>query len=139
MFSKSKRSAIMSSIRDKATKQEIMVRSFLFRQGFRFRKNDKRYPGKPDIVLPKYQCIVFVNGCFWHGHTCKAAKLPQTRKEFWQNKIAANANRDSANQKQLENMGWNVVTVWQCELTSSIKREKRYSLLMELILQTYRQ
>lgn len=94
IYSKNKRSKIMSKISGKETKYEILVRKFLFEKGFRYRKNDKRLPGRPDIVLPKYKTIIFVHGCFWHGHYCKAAKLPETNKEFWENKINSNIERD---------------------------------------------
>ena len=96
----------MSKISGKDTKPEITVRKFLHASGFRFRKNDSRYPGKPDIVLPKYKTMVFVHGCFWHGHSCKAGKLPKTRKEFWSKKIRDNKNRDIKNKKNLEKLGW---------------------------------
>ncbi len=84
----------MSKVLGKETKPEILVRKFLFEKGFRYRKNDKRYPGKPDIVLPKYKTVIFIHGCFWHGHNCSAGKLPETKKEFWQNKIDSNIVRD---------------------------------------------
>lgn len=106
----------MSKISGKETKPEILVRKFLFSKGFRFRKNDKRYPGKPDVLLPKYKTAIFVHGCFWHGHSCKAAKLPETRREFWEEKIEANKLRDFKNKKALEKLGWKVITIWQCEL-----------------------
>ena len=116
VFSKEKRSSIMSQIHSKETKPEIIVRKFLFKHGYRYRKNDRRYSGKPDIVLPKYKTIIFVNGCFWHGHDCPAGKLPQTRHEFWKNKITKNKIRDFKNIKKLEADGWKVIVIWQCEL-----------------------
>jgi DNA mismatch endonuclease (patch repair protein) len=85
----------MSKISGKETKPEILVRKFLFANGFRYRKNDKRSPGKPDIVLPKYKTVIFIHGCFWHGHNCPARKLPETRKEFWRKKIQENIDRDN--------------------------------------------
>ena len=95
IFSKSKRSDIMSKISGKETKPEILVRKYLFAHGFRYRKNVKKLPGKPDIVLPKYKTIIFVNGCFWHGHeNCKKSALPTTNTEFWKEKISANVIRD---------------------------------------------
>ena len=116
-FSKEKRSYIMSRIRGKDTKPKILVRSYLFSRGLRFRKKDRRYPGSPDIVLPKYNTIVFVHGCFWHLHEgCKYAKMPKSNVEFWENKLYGNRERDRRNQKELEDMGWNVITVWECEL-----------------------
>jgi len=109
----------MSKISGKETKPEILVRKFLFANGFRYRKNDKRYPGKPDIVLPKYRTIVFINGCFWHGHqNCKKALLPESNIEFWEKKILQNIKRDKNNYKVLESLGWNVIVLWQCKLSN---------------------
>ena len=116
IFSKEKRSEIMSKISGKETKPEIQVRKFLFSNGFRYRKNDKRYPGKPDIVLPKYKTVIFVHGCFWHGHDCSAGKLPETNKKFWQEKIGKSKERDAKNIAELENLGWNIIVIWQCEI-----------------------
>lgn len=116
IFTKQKRSEIMSNISGKETKPEILVRKFLFVNGFRYRKNDNRYPGKPDIVLPKYKSVIFVHGCFWHGHNCPAGKLPEARKEFWKEKIEGNIKRDNKNTAELEKQGWNVIIIWQCEL-----------------------
>jgi len=124
----------MSKIRGTESKPEIVIRSFLHKQGFRFRKNDKRYPGTPDIVLPKYKTITFVHGCFWHGHkNCKASKLPETRKDFWKKKISDNIMRDRRNIQKLERQGWNVIVVWDCEINSIKKREKRFEYLLEEI------
>jgi len=115
----------MSKISGKETEPEILVRKFLFRKGFRYRKNDKRYPGTPDIVVPKYKTVIFVHGCFWHGHNCRAGKLPETRKEFWQNKIDTNIARDKKNRRDLEKLGWKVLVIWQCELKNKkIRAEK---------------
>ena len=116
IYSKRKRSEIMSKISGTETKPEILVRKYLFSKGFRFRKNDKRLPGRPDIVLPKYKTVVFIHGCFWHGHHCKAGKLPETNKEFWENKINSNIERDKKNQHKLEKLGWKIIIVWQCKL-----------------------
>jgi len=107
----------MSNISGKETKPEILVRKFLFSKGFRFRKNDGRYPGKPDIVLPKYKTVVFIHGCFWHGHKgCKYSKLPETNVYFWKNKVSLNIERDKKNRIELEKQGWVVLTIWQCNL-----------------------
>lgn len=125
IYSKEKRSNIMSKISGKETKPEIIVRKYLFAQGFRYRKNDGRYPGTPDIVLPKYNTIIFVHGCFWHGHDCKAGKLPDTRKEFWRNKISNNQQRDLQNRKKLVKDGWNILTVWECEIKNKSDRLAR--------------
>ena len=133
IYSKSKRSDIMSQISGKETKPEVLVRKYLFSKGFRFRKNDPRYPGKPDIILPKYKTGIFIHGCFWHGHECKAGKLPETRKEFWMKKICDNKIRDKKNKSELEVDGWKALTVWDCEINSIIKRQKRLNLLLDEI------
>lgn len=115
--SKEIRSYNMSQIRSKDTKPEILVRSFLFSKGLRFRKNDKRYSGSPDIVLPKYKTIVFVHGCFWHLHEgCKYAVMPKSNVDFWQKKLYRNRERDEINKNKLENRGWKVLIVWECQL-----------------------
>lgn len=106
----------MSKISGTETKPEILVRKYLFGKGFRFRKNDKRLPGRPDIVLPKYKTVIFIHGCFWHGHHCKAGKLPETNKDFWENKINSNMERDKKNQHKLEKLGWKIIITWQCKL-----------------------
>lgn len=123
IYSKSKRSEIMSKISGKETKPEILVRKFLFSNGFRFRKNVKDLPGKPDIVLPKYKTVIFVHGCFWHGHTCKRGTLPETNREFWVEKIGKNIERDDHNITELREKGWYVIIVWQCEIGSIKNRE----------------
>ena len=123
----------MSRISGDETKPEILVRKYLFTKGFRFRKNDKRYCGKPDIVLPKYKTMIFIHGCFWHGHNCKAAKLPTTRNDFWKKKISANIERDKRNIAELRKQNWNVITVWQCELNRKDKRKRRLDKLVSEI------
>lgn len=116
-LSPERRSWNMSRIRSKDTKIEVKVRQYLFAKGFRFRKNDKRYPGKPDVVLPKYKTVIFVNGCFWHMHEgCKQARLPKTNVEFWKEKMERNAANDKLHQEQLCSMGWHVIVLWECEL-----------------------
>jgi DNA mismatch endonuclease (patch repair protein) len=116
-FSKSKRSEIMAKVSSEDTKPEILVRKYLFSKGFRFRKNVKELPGKPDIVLPKYKAIVFIHGCFWHSHeSCEAAKLPASNIDYWTKKISSNIKRDFQNVQILNTLGWNVITVWECEL-----------------------
>lgn len=115
----------MSKISGTETKLEILVRKYLFSKGFRYRKNDKRLPGKPDIVLPKYKTVIFVQGCFWHKHHCKAAKLPETNKEFWESKINSNIKRDKNNQQELKKLGWKVIVIWQCELKNKELRAKK--------------
>jgi len=114
-----RRSEIMSNIRSKDTSIEVKVRKWLFSQGFRYRSNDKRYPGKPDIVLPKYKTVIFIHGCFWHGHgTCRYSHTPKTRVEYWNDKISNNIQRDKRHKAALEEMGWRVLTLWECEIKS---------------------
>lgn len=111
------RSWNMRRIKSKDTKIEVKVRSWLFARGFRFRKSDKRYPGKPDIVLPKYKTVIFINGCFWHRHEgCKYATMPKTRVDYWNAKFERNVANDKLHIKHLEELGWNVITLWECEL-----------------------
>lgn len=101
------------------------MRSYLFARGFRFRKNDKRYPGHPDIVLPKYRTIVFVNGCFWHMHEgCPAFHTPKSNVEFWTAKLTRNRDRDRRQHEQLRQMGWHVIDVWECELRGDAREPR---------------
>lgn len=117
VHSKEIRSYNMSKIRSENTKPEIKVRKYLFSKGFRYRKNDKRYPGKPDIVLPKYNTMVFINGCFWHMQIgCSDFSLPKTNTDFWKKKLENNKRRDENVVQQLQKMNWNVIVLWQCEL-----------------------
>ena len=117
VFSKGKRSQIMSRISGKNTKPEIIVRSLLHRMGYRFRLHDKNMPGKPDIILPKHKKVIFVHGCFWHGHKdCPRSKRPSTNVEFWNKKIDGNIERDNKNIKSLENLGWKTLILWTCEI-----------------------
>ena len=133
-YERGTRSYTMSHIRGKDTKIEVLVRSYLFRRGLRFRKNDKRYPGHPDVVLPKYHTIVFVNGCFWHMHEgCSKHSMPKSNVEFWQAKLLRNHNRDIAQRAELEASGWRVITVWECELTKAA-RDGRLARLYEQIV-----
>lgn len=113
----------MSHIRSKNTTPEEIVRKYLFKNGFRYRKNDARFPGKPDIVLPKYKTVVFVNGCFWHKHDCPRFVYPSSNQEYWIPKIKRNAERDKHDKKLLQNMGWNVLVVWECELKKKVAGE----------------
>lgn len=117
---KESRSMNMSHIHSSNTKPEERVRKYLFANGFRYRKNDSRLPGKPDIVLPKYKTAIFVNGCFWHKHDCPRFVWPSTNEEYWRPKIEKNAARDSENRETLIQMGWNVITVWECELKKHV-------------------
>lgn len=114
----------MAAIHSVNTKPEVLVRKYLWGQGFRYRLNNSRLPGHPDIVLRKYRTCIFVNGCFWHGHDgCKHFVTPKTNTEFWKNKIKRNKERDKEEQRQLARMGWHCITVWECELKPT-KREK---------------
>ena len=127
------RSYNMSRIRGKNTKPEEQVRKYLFAQGFRYRKNDARFPGKPDIVLPKYKTAIFVNGCFWHAHAgCKYFVWPKSNEEFWRQKITGNILRDSEKHSQLKSMGWKVIVVWECELKRGHAEERLIRLSKEI-------
>jgi len=121
---KETRSYNMSRIRSTGTKPEEIVRKYLFSKGFRYRKNDKRYPGKPDIVLPKFKTVIFVNGCFWHGHqNCRYFVMPKSNIEYWQNKISRNIKRDKENDESLTDSGWRVLTVWECQLKKPVREQ----------------
>lgn len=124
IHSKEVRSYNMSRIKGKDTKPEMLVRKFLFSRGFRYRLNVKDFPGKPDLMLKKYKTVIFINGCFWHGHSnCKYFILPKTRTEWWKNKIEQTRKRDYLNKKKLAEMGWNVLSIWECQLKSDRKDE----------------
>lgn len=114
----------MAAVKSKDTKPEMVVRKYLWSRGFRYRVNNPRLPGHPDIVLRKYHTCIFVNGCFWHGHEgCKYFRMPKTNTEFWERKISRNRERDREEQKQLARMGWHCITIWECELKGE-RREK---------------
>ncbi len=130
--SKEVRSYNMSRIRSKNTKPEEVVRKYLFSQGFRYRKNVRTLPGCPDIVLPKYKTVIFVNGCFWHKHDCPRFVWPSTNREYWEPKILRNVERDRENCVLLQNQGWIVVTIWECEL-SKLNKDNRLNQLVEEI------
>ena len=128
---KEERSFNMSQIRSHGTKPEEKVRKYLFAKGFRYRKNDKRYPGKPDIVLPKYKTVIFVNGCFWHHHeNCKYASKPKDNADYWKNKFYNNIARDKRNIAQLESLGWKVIVIWECEIKT---KQKLFDTMEKLI------
>ncbi|MGY3212480.1 very short patch repair endonuclease [Mucilaginibacter sp. HD30] len=117
VHSKNIRSFNMSRIRSKDTKPEILVRKFLFSKGFRFRLHEGKLPGKPDIVLPKYNSVIFIHGCFWHGHKgCRYFVIPKTRTDWWLAKITGNQARDKQSVEILKQKGWNIINVWECEL-----------------------
>ena len=129
------RSYNMSRIKSRDTKPELIVQKFLFNKGFRYRVNDKRLPGKPDIVLPKYKTVIFIHGCFWHGHkNCKYAPTPKTRTDWWQAKIDTNKKRDIVNYRLLRSLGWKIIKIFECELKTK-NREKVLNKLIKSILQ----
>jgi DNA mismatch endonuclease (patch repair protein) len=133
VHSKETRSYNMSRIKGKDTKPEMLVRRFLHAHGYRYRLHVKDLPGKPDIVLPKYKTVIFIHGCFWHGHEgCKYAALPETRKEWWSAKINTNINNDKVAESSLSLNGWNVIVVWGCELKPKSIDQTLRSLLSEL-------
>ena len=125
IWDKNKRSEVMSKIRSKNTKPEIILRKALFAKGYRYRINFKKLPGKPDIVLSKYRTVIFVNGCFWHGHeNCNISHIPKTNSNFWEDKIHRNKERDSINSSKIINLGWNIIVVWECQLNSKSNLEE---------------
>ena len=115
------RSMNMSHIRSTNSKPEEIVRKYLFSKGFRYRKNVRALPGCPDIVLPKYRTVIFVNGCFWHKHDCPRFVWPSSNQEYWQPKILRNVERDQINRQELQTLGWKVITVWECELKKKVR------------------
>lgn len=121
----------MSHIRGKNTKIELKVRSYLHRRGFRFRVNDKRYKGTPDIVLPKYKTVIFINGCFWHNHGCKYSSVPKSNVEFWEEKFNRTKKRDEETINELRKDGWNVIVLWECEIQNDF--EEKMFLVEEVI------
>jgi len=133
VHSKATRSYNMSRIRSKDTKPEMLVRRFLHKNGFRYRLHVKDMPGKPDIVLPKYKTVIFVHGCFWHGHQgCKYYVVPKTRTEWWLHKIGNNITHDANAERLLKAAGWNVIKVWECELKKTSFEETLNNLLKTL-------
>ncbi len=133
VHSKETRSYNMSRIRNKNTKPEMLVRTYLFSRGLRYRKNDNRYPGKPDLVFPKYRTVVFINGCYWHKHIgCRYFVLPASNTEFWDKKLESNRLRDEYNITQLRTSGWNVIVVWECELKKTVREERLERLYHEI-------
>jgi DNA mismatch endonuclease, patch repair protein len=112
----------MSGIKGKNTKPELIIRKALFKKGFRFKLHDKSLPGKPDLVLPKYDAVIFIHGCFWHQHNCHLFKWPSTRPEFWETKIHRNVEVDKRNYKELKKEGWYILTIWECALKGKTRR-----------------
>ena len=119
IVSPSVRSRMMSGIKSKNTKPEIILRKQLHGMGFRYRLHDRRLPGTPDMVFPKYHAVIFIHGCFWHGHECHIFKWPSSNTEFWKNKINANKERDNGNKQQLLDAGWRIAIVWECAIRKS--------------------
>lgn len=136
-ISPEQRSALMSRIRGKDTKIELEVRHGLHALGLRYRLGGAGLPGRPDIVLPKYRTVVFVHGCFWHGHDCHLFRLPKTRTEFWRAKIDANRARDNRVTEQLQSLGWHVIELWECSLrgVSLPQQQQVFDQLAEYIRQ----
>ena len=131
---KETRSYNMSRIKGKNTKPEEIVRKYLFSQGFRYRKNARNLPGSPDIVLPKYRTVIFVNGCFWHGHEgCNYFVWPENNAQFWKEKILANMDRDKRKNSELERSGWHVITIWECQLKPAVKTDSLLTLKTEIL------
>lgn len=121
IYSKEKRSELMSKVKSRDTKPELLVRSWLHRKGFRFRLHRDDLPGRPDLVLPKYKTAIFVHGCFWHQHPgCKKATIPKNNRAFWRKKLTRNIERDKENIQELENQGWKVIIIWECAIKNDL-------------------
>lgn len=133
-LSQEERSDRMSRIRGTNTGPELLVRRYLHALGLRFKLHDRRLPGKPDLVLPKYRTVVFVNGCFWHAHECQKGRIPGTRSAFWREKFERNRTRDMRNVRALRRLGWRVLTVWECSLANTSKRGRTLGTLARKIL-----
>lgn len=132
-MTREQRHRCMAAIHSKDTKPELLVRRYLFSRGFRYRLNHPRLPGHPDIVMRKYRTVIFVNGCFWHGHEgCRYYRLPQTNTVFWRNKIGCNRQRDREEQQKLAQMGWHCITVWECQLKPDVRERTLESLAFTL-------
>ena len=131
--SKEVRSKNMSRIRSTNSKPEETVRKYLFSKGLRYRKNDRKLPGCPDIVLPKYKTVIFVNGCFWHKHDCGRFSWPSSNEEYWRKKINRNVERDADNIKILTEQGWRVITIWECQLKKKVAEENLLRLYNDII------
>lgn len=125
----------MAAVKGKDTKPEIIVRKYLFSKGLRYRLHDKKLPGSPDIVLKKFKTVIFIDGCFWHGHDgCKYFKMPKSNEFFWEQKIRRNKARDIANDYVLQTEGWNVIRIWECEIKKVSDREERLESLYYQII-----
>lgn len=127
----------MAAIKGKNTKPELIVRKYLFSKGLRYRLHAKKLPGKPDIVLPKYKTVIFINGCFWHGHEgCRYYTIPKTNVSFWETKISTNKERDILNETKLRQQGWRVIRIWECEIRGVKDRDQRLEKLYNQITAT---
>lgn len=126
------RSKNMSHIRSTNTKPEEIVRKYLFSKGFRYRKNVRALPGCPDIVLPKYKTVIFVNGCFWHKHDCPRFVWPSSNEDYWRPKIQRNVERDQHNMDRLRSDGWKVIIIWECELKKKFREDRLFALVAEI-------
>ena len=133
VHTRQQRSYNMSQIKAKNTKPEMIVRKFLHAQGLRYKLHDKTLPGKPDLVLPKYKTVLFIDGCFWHGHAnCKDYVVPKTRTEWWLNKINRNKSNDANAVKALRKEGWTVISIWECDLKSAIREKTLQKILRNI-------
>ena len=122
VVSPEKRSEMMSGIRGKDTKPELLIRKSLHARGFRYRLHDSKLPGKPDLAFPRYKAVIEIHGCFWHGHDCHLFKWPSSRKAFWKEKITGNIDRDRKNHAALEQLGWRILTIWECALKGKTRK-----------------
>lgn len=122
IWSKKKRSAVMAKIKSKDTKPEWIIRRYLFSRGYRYRKNVKKLPGTPDVVLRKYGIVIFIHGCFWHGHEVDG-HIPHSNSDYWRKKIERNQQRDEKNKESLKKMGWKVMTIWECQLKPAVREQ----------------
>jgi len=128
-FDKKTRSRVMASVKNKNTKPEVNIRKALFAKGLRYKIHNKKLPGCPDLVFPKYKAVIFIHGCFWHNHDCKLGKLPSSNVAFWKEKLEKNAERDKRDIIKLKAMGWKVRTIWICQLKHKIKLNSNENLL----------
>lgn len=134
-LSPEKRSWNMSHIKGKDTGIEVKVRTRLHHDGFRYRKNVKELPGKPDVVFSKYKTVLFIHGCYWHGHDCKEAHIPKSNSKFWKNKFQRNIDNDKKHYEELTALGWNVIVVWECEIEKDLDSVVRY--IEECLFENY--
>lgn len=130
-LTKTERSALMSKIRSKNTKPEMAVRRLIWAAGFRYRLHGKKLPGCPDLVFASMKKVIFVHGCFWHGHKCRLQKLPKTRTKFWKQKIDKNKRRDSISARALHKEGWKSLTIWECEIKKLKVKQKIFKFLVQ--------